>query len=240
MKLGESTDGKAAFGEKQPAQAHGHEIRAGDLTGFATMSGEIATLQSFAGHAGPSLESLTLAGAYPPATETANRRGLALAVVQLAHAARLLAEESPAEPTPARANGLTLIDQAVAGIALAAGLDAPPPIGHRRPDASDPTLDTVFAEYDRARAKWEAMPSEAVTWRPKVEVDQFLAAEQALLGLADARREVLERQADVLLDLTEDFTDQLGPATANAIANVAQGLLDEFDRAPEPSVPANA
>lgn len=125
-----------------------------------------------------------------------------------------------------------LVSDALAAVTGAAGLSVPmwTLAVAPRPEVADPELESVFVEFDTALAAWRALPPAAETWRPRAEVDRYLAAEEAVLNLADARPEVLRRQARLLLDLADEFADQAGLSAANAIANVAQGLLDRTER----------
>jgi|GEM_PF-5726250 len=165
--------------------------------------------------------------------------GLALVATQLAHALEALHRLAPVDGRPGRKGdgGTVFLPDAVearhlVGLALTAvagGARLGVPAGRlatEPPDeVADPELEAVFVEFDTAREAWRALPRAAETWKARPEVDHYLIAEQAVLALADARPDVLRRQASLLLDMTEEIRDQVGAPTANAIASVAQGLL---------------
>lgn len=120
-----------------------------------------------------------------------------------------------------------LVADALASLAGSAGLSVPMGALTQAPAPTvvDPEVEAVFAELDLAREAWKALPDSADTWQPHPDVDRYFAAEEAVLNLADGSPEVLRRQAGLLLDLADEIVEQMGPAAANAIANVAQGLL---------------
>lgn len=120
-----------------------------------------------------------------------------------------------------------LVADALASLAGTAGLSVP--LGTLTqgpaPTAVDPEVEAVFVEFDMAREAWVALPPSVETWQPHPDVDRYIAAEDAILNLTDGSADVLSRQAGLLLELADEIADQTGPAAANAIANVAQGLL---------------
>lgn len=120
-----------------------------------------------------------------------------------------------------------LVADALASLAGSAGLSVPMGALAQAPAPTvvDPEVEAAFVEFDLAREAWMALPPGVETWQPHPDVDRYLAAEDAVLSLADGSTEVLSRQANLLLDLADEIADQMGPAAANAIANVAQGLL---------------
>jgi hypothetical protein len=210
------------------------------MQALTTFAEELATLQSSPEPRPETCEALRLAGAFPAFAANGGHRGLALAIVQLAHADRLLRDVSSSgapegsasvDASPAVSATRDLINQALAIIASAAGVEPPPMAAAQRPDDPISDLDADFDEYDRSRAAWEALGPSAETWTPQPDVDRFFAAENKLLSLADTRSVVLRRQARVLLELFDEFDDLLGPAPANAIANVTQALLVRLDKA---------
>lgn len=156
--------------------------------------------------------------------------GLTAPAVQLAHALRLLQQIPPSDcseqPDPAEEAQRLIVD-ALFSVTGAAGLSVPTwaPAKPPKPTAVDPELEAAFLEFDEAREAWRSLPGSAETWHPRPEVDRYIAAEESILNLADAGPEVLRRQASLLLDLVDELSDQTGVSTANAIANVAQGLL---------------
>lgn len=177
--------------------------------------------------------------------------GLAAPTIQLAHALQLLgrpawpgnpdgwteaATADRSEPRDGRAEDMAdarrLVADALASLAGSAGLSVPVSalVQAPEPEKVDSELESAFVEFDLAREAWQALPAGAETWTTRPEVDRYLAAEDSILAIADARDAVLRRQADLLLDLADDLSDQIGPAAANAIANVAQGLLLRLDR----------
>lgn len=130
------------------------------------------------------------------------------------------------------ADARRLVADALASLSASAGLSVPVSalVQNPEPEEVDSELEAAFVEFDLAREAWCALPSDAETWTTRSEVDRYLAAEDSILAIADARAAVLRRQADLLLDLAADLSDQVGPAAANAIANVAQGLLLRLSR----------
>lgn len=120
-----------------------------------------------------------------------------------------------------------LVADALAALAGSAGLSVPMGALAAGPPqmAIDPEVEAVFAELDMARDAWKALPPDAESQQPHPDVDRYFAAEEAVLCLTDGSSAVLDRQATLLLELADEVADQLGPAAANAIANVAQGLL---------------
>ena len=130
-----------------------------------------------------------------------------------------------------------LVADALASLAGSAGLSVPMSALPQKPTSQkpvpqkpapcevDPVAEAAFAELDLAREAWSKLPADAESLAPHPAVDRFFAAEEAVLSLADGRSEVLGRQAGLLLELTNEIADQMGPAAANAIANIAQGLL---------------
>lgn len=120
-----------------------------------------------------------------------------------------------------------LVADALAALAGSAGLSVPMGALTQAPEPMvvDPEVEAVFAELDMARAAWAALPADAEARQPHPDVDRYFAAEEAVLTLADGSSAVLGRQARLLLELADEIADQMGPAAANAIANVAQGLL---------------
>lgn len=189
--------------------------------------------------------SATAAGGGVPA-------GFAAPTIQLAHALQLLGRpawpgaagdwteagtaDRRAEPCDDRAEDMAdarrLVADALASLSGSAGLSVPVSalVQTPEPEEVDSELESAFVEFDLAREAWRALPGGAETWTTRPEVDRYLAAEDSILAIADARDAVLRRQADLLLDLADDLSDQIGPAAANAIANVAQGLLLRLDR----------
>ncbi|MDF1793526.1 MAG: hypothetical protein P1U88_16550 [Thalassobaculaceae bacterium] len=180
--------------------------------------------------------------------------GLTVPSIQLAHALKLLGGDtqhtapgsehhfgSPGRAGTDRAQGdrhhgnaaeaRRLIADALASLAGSAGLSIPMGALAKAPEAETETetvdleLEAVFVEFDLACEAWHALPESVEMWTPSADVDRYLAAEEAVLNLADGSPGVLGRQASLLLDLTDEIADQLGPSTANAIANIAQGLL---------------
>lgn len=177
--------------------------------------------------------------------------GLAAPTIQLAHALQLLGRPAwpgapddwteagtadRAEPCDDRAEDMAdarrLVADALASLAGSAGLSVPVSalVQAPEPEEVDSELESAFVEFDLAREAWRALPGGAETWTTRPEVDRYLAAEDSILAIADARDAVLRRQADLLIDLADDLSDQVGAAAANAIANVAQGLLLRLDR----------
>lgn len=120
-----------------------------------------------------------------------------------------------------------LIADALVSVAGSAGLSVPVSalVQAPAPEEVDSELEAAFVEFDMAREAWRALPGSAETSETRPEVDRYFAAEDAVLAIADGRGAVLRRQADLLLDMTDELSDQMGPSAANAIANVAQGLL---------------
>lgn len=120
-----------------------------------------------------------------------------------------------------------LVADALAALAGSAGLSVPMGALTQGPAPMvvDPEVEAVFAELDMAKQAWTALPAEAENLQPHPDVDRYFAAEEAVLNLADGSPAVLGRQAGLLLELADEIADQIGPSTANAIANVAQGLL---------------
>lgn len=120
-----------------------------------------------------------------------------------------------------------LVADALAALAGSAGLSVPMGALAQGPASMtvDPEVESVFAELDLARDAWKALPPDAETQEPHPDVDRYFAAEEAVLSLTDGSGAVLGRQATLLLELADEVADQMGPAAANAIANVAQGLL---------------
>lgn len=120
-----------------------------------------------------------------------------------------------------------LIADALVSVAGSAGLSVPVSalVQAPAPEEVDSELEAAFVEFDMAREAWRALPGSAETSQVRPEVDRYFAAEDAVLAIADGRDAVLRRQADLLLDMTDELSDQMGPSAANAIANVAQGLL---------------
>lgn len=98
--------------------------------------------------------------------------------------------------------------------------------GPALPDgAGDPVLERTFKEFDAARQDCRALRGPQRSRRGRGSVDRYRVAEHAVLNLSDGRPEVLRRQAALLLDLSDEISDQLGSATANAVTNIAQGLV---------------
>ncbi|WPZ35370.1 hypothetical protein T8K17_04305 [Thalassobaculum sp. OXR-137] len=120
-----------------------------------------------------------------------------------------------------------LVADALASLAGSAGLSVPMSALSQKPVCNevDPEVEAAFVELDLAREAWSRLPAEADSQAPHPDVDRYFAAEEAVLSLADGSTEVLGRQAGLLLELTDEIADQMGPAAANAIANIAQGLL---------------
>ena len=120
-----------------------------------------------------------------------------------------------------------LVADALASLAGSAGLSVPMGALAQGPAPTvvDPEVEAAFIEFDLAHDAWMALPPGVETWQPHPAVDRYLAAEDAVLSLADASQEVLSRQAGLLLDLADEIAEQMGPSAANAIANVAQALL---------------
>lgn len=167
--------------------------------------------------------------------------GLTVPSIQLAHALELLTrrprrtdprrpdQDFPEDPDLAEdaEEARRLVADALASLAGSSGLSVP--MGaltqSPAPTAVDPEVEAVFVEFDMAREAWRALPPSAEAWQPHPDVDRYLAAEDAVLNLTDGNAVVLSRQAGLLLELADELADQMGPAAANAIANVAQGLL---------------
>jgi hypothetical protein len=120
-----------------------------------------------------------------------------------------------------------LVADALASLAGSAGLSVPMGALARGPASAvvDPEVEAALVELDLARAAWKSLPPSVETWQPHPHVDRYFAAEDAVLNLADGSPEVLRRQAGLLLDLADEITEQMGAAAANAVANIAQGLL---------------
>lgn len=172
--------------------------------------------------------------------------GLAAPSIQLAHALELLSRphrsgSDDAGPCDiqadrrdrAAAQARQLIGDALSSLAGSAGLSVPMSAYAQpaeEPPAVDPELEAVFVEFDAAREAWQALPAAAEAWAPRAEVDRYLAAEDAVLNIADGREDVLERQAGLLIELADEIADQLGASAANAVANIAQGLLVRLGR----------
>ncbi|MCR9072237.1 MAG: hypothetical protein NXI18_10995 [Alphaproteobacteria bacterium] len=120
-----------------------------------------------------------------------------------------------------------LIADALISIAGSAGLSVPISalVQAPAPEDVDSELEAAFVEFDMARESWHALPDCAETSEVRPEVDRYFAAEEAILAIADGREAVLRRQAELLIDLADEVSDQMGAAAANAVGNVAQGLL---------------
>ena len=168
--------------------------------------------------------------------------GLTVPSIQLAHALSLLNkhplphgnEDSGAGHDPSDdgriddiAEARDLVADALFSLAVAAGVTVPTAPLSQPPSALtvDPEVEAAFVEFDLAREQWERVNGVTETQQPDPAVDRYFAAEEAVLALADGSPEVLRRQAGLLLGLADEVADQMGPSAANAIANVAQGLL---------------